>query len=117
MPAYSTLTYLLDPIELASRDEITALQTDLLKATLANVYNNVPHYRMAFDAAGVHPGDFKSLPDLAKFPFTTKKDLRANYPFGMFAVPQSQVMRRQAPRVSRRWWATPPTTSAIGLTW
>ena len=96
MPAHSTPTDLLDPIELASRDEITALQTERLKAALANVYQKVPHYRQAFDAAGVHPSDFKVLADLAKFPFTTKKDLRANYPFGMFAVPQSQVMRIHA---------------------
>ncbi|MBC7649347.1 MAG: phenylacetate--CoA ligase, partial [Vitreoscilla sp.] len=85
MPAHTTPTDLLDPIEKASRDEITALQTQRLKATLDNVYKKVPHYRHAFDAAGVHPGDFNVLADLAKFPFTTKKDLRANYPFGMFA--------------------------------
>ncbi len=96
MPSHTTPTDLLDPIEKASRDEITALQIQRLKATLANVYQNVPHYRQAFDAAGVHPGDFKVLADLAKFPFTTKNDLRANYPFGMFAVPQSQVMRIHA---------------------
>ena len=96
MPTYTTPTDLLDPIEKASRDEITALQIQRLKATLANVYHNVPHYRQAFDAAGVHPGDFKVQADLAKFPLTTKKDLRANYPFGMFAVPQSQVMRIHA---------------------
>ena len=96
MPAHTTPTDLLDPIEKSSRDEITALQTQRLKATLDNVYKKVPHYRHAFDAAGVHPGDFKVLADLAKFPFTTKKDLRANYPFGMFAVPQSQVMRIHA---------------------
>ena len=96
MPAHTTPKDLLDPIELASRDEITALQTQRLKTTLATVYQNVPHYRQAFDAVGVHPSEFKSLPDLAKFPFTTKKDLRANYPFGMFAVPQSQVMRIHA---------------------
>ncbi len=96
MPNYTTPTDLLDPIEKASRDEITALQVRRLKATLENVYQNVPHYRQAFDTAGVHPGDFKTLTDLAKFPFTTKKDLRANYPFGMFAVPQSQVMRIHA---------------------
>lgn len=87
---------LLDPMEKASRDEITALQVERLKATLNNVYQNVPHYRQAFDAAGVHPSDFNVLADLAKFPFTTKKDLRANYPFGMFAVPQSRVMRIHA---------------------
>ncbi len=96
MPSHTTPTDLLDPIEKASRDEITALQIQRLKATLHTVYQNVPHYRQAFDAAGVHPGDFKTLADLAKFPFTTKKDLRANYPFGMFAVPQSQVMRIHA---------------------
>ena len=96
MPSHTTPTDLLDPIEIASRDEITALQTQRLKATLDNVHQNVPHYRQAFDAAGVHPTDFKVLADLAKFPFTTKKDLRANYPFGMFAVPQSQVMRIHA---------------------
>ena len=96
MPVHTTPTDLLDPAEKASRDEITALQIQRLKATLANVYQNVPHYRQAFDAAGVHPGDFKTLADLAKFPFTTKKDLRANYPFGMFAVPQSRVMRIHA---------------------
>ncbi len=96
MPVHTTPTDLLDPIEKASRDEITALQTQRLKATLENVYKNVPHYRQAFDAAGVHPSDFKVLADLAKFPFTTKKDLRANYPFGMFAVPQNQVARIHA---------------------
>ena len=96
MPKHTTPTDLLDPIETASRDEITALQIKRLKATLDNVYQNVPHYRQAFDTAGVHPNDFKTLADLAKFPFTTKKDLRANYPFGMFAVPQSQVMRIHA---------------------
>ena len=96
MPSHTTPADLLDPIEKASRDEITALQTQRLKATLNNVYQNVPHYRQAFKAAGVHPSDFRVLADLAKFPFTTKKDLRANYPFGMFAVPQSRVMRIHA---------------------
>ena len=96
MPVHTTPTDLLDPIETASRDEITALQITRLKATLNNVYQNVAHYRQAFDVAGVHPDDFKVLADLAKFPFTTKKDLRANYPFGMFAVPQSQVTRIHA---------------------
>ena len=80
MPNHTTPTDLLDPIEKASRDEVTALQTQRLKATLANVYQNVPHYRQAFDAAGVHPSDFKVLADLAKFPFTNKKDLRAPHP-------------------------------------
>ena len=96
MPSHTTPTDLLDGPEKASRDEITALQTQRLKATLDNVYQNVPHYRQAFDAAGVHPTDFKVLADLTKFPFTTKNDLRANYPFGMFAVPQSKVMRIHA---------------------
>ena len=96
MRTHTTPIALLDPIEKASRDEITALQTQRLKATLANVYKNVPHYRAAFDAAGVHPNDFKTLSDLAKFPLTTKKDLRANYPFGMFAVPRSKVARIHA---------------------
>ncbi len=96
MAIHTTPTQLLEPIETASRDEITALQTRRLKATLANVYQNVPHYRRAFDAAGVHPDDFTALADLTKFPFTTKKDLRANYPFGMFAVPQSRIMRIHA---------------------
>ena len=86
----------LDPIETASRDEITALQTQRLRHTLAHVYANVPHYRQAFDAAGVHPSDFKVLADLSKFPFTVKQDLRNNYPFGMFAVPRTQVARVHA---------------------
>jgi phenylacetate-CoA ligase len=96
MPAHTTPTELLDPIERASRDEITALQLQRLKATLKRVYENVPHYRKAFDDKGVHPDDLKELKDLGKFPFTTKKDLRDNYPFGMFAVPQSQVSRIHA---------------------
>ncbi|MBU6260425.1 MAG: phenylacetate--CoA ligase [Burkholderiales bacterium] len=86
----------LDPIERASRDEITALQLQRLKATLQRAYENVPHYRRAFDAAGVHPEDCRALADLAKFPFTTKKDLRDNYPFGMFAVPREQLARVHA---------------------
>jgi len=86
----------LDPIEHASRDEIEALQLERLKRTLAHAYQNVPHYRQAFDAAGVHPDDLKQLSDLARFPFTTKQDLRANYPFGMFAVPREQVARVHA---------------------
>ena len=93
---HTTPTDLLDPMEKASRDEITALQTRRLKATLDNVYQNVPYYWQAFDAAGVHPGDLKTLADLARFPFTTKTDLRNNYPFGMFAVPQSRIMRLHA---------------------
>lgn len=86
----------LDPIEIASRDEITALQTERLKWSLRHAYDNVPFYRKSFDDAGVHPDDLKSLSDLAKFPFTLKTDLRDNYPFGMFAVPREQVARIHA---------------------
>ena len=96
MATHTTPTDLLDPIERASRDEITALQIQRLKATLHKVYSNVPHYRKAFDAKGVHPEDLKTLKDLAKFPFTVKKDLRDNYPFGLFAVPKEQVSRIHA---------------------
>lgn len=86
----------LEPIETASRDELAALQLQRLRDTLERVYAHVPHYRAAFDAQGVHPSDLHSLADLAKFPFTTKHDLRANYPFGMFAVPREQVVRVHA---------------------
>ena len=86
----------LDPIERASRDEIQALQLQRLKATLKRAYENVPHYRAAFDARGVHPDDLKDLRDLHRFPFTQKKDLRDNYPFGLFAVPREQVVRVHA---------------------
>jgi phenylacetate-CoA ligase len=86
----------LDPIEIASRDAIAALQLQRLKATLRRVYDNVPHYWKKFDAAGAHPDDLKSLSDLAKFPFSTKEDLRANYPFGLFAVPSEQILRIHA---------------------
>jgi phenylacetate-CoA ligase len=86
----------LEPIELASRDELQALQLERMQWSLKHAYENVPHYRAAFDAAGVHPGDLKVLADLAKFPFTGKKALRDNYPFGMFAVPREQVVRVHA---------------------
>ena len=86
----------LDPIETASRDEIQALQLQRLQATLKRAYDNVPHYRAAFDAAGLRPEDCKTLADLARFPFTGKKELRDNYPFGMFAVPREQVVRIHA---------------------
>jgi len=86
----------LEPIETASRDEISALQTERLKWSLAHAYRNVERYRRKFDAAGVHPDDFRSLEDLAKFPFTTKADLRESYPFGMFAVPREQLVRIHA---------------------
>jgi phenylacetate-CoA ligase len=86
----------LDPIEIASRDEIAGLQLARLKATLRHVYDNVPHYWKAFDAAGVHPDDVHTLADLARFPFTAKADLRDNYPFGLFAVPREEVIRLHA---------------------
>src|ERR1700760_4792229 len=86
----------LDAIETASRDEIAALQCERLAWTLRHAYTNVPHYRAAFERAGVHPDDFRSLDDIAKFPFTTKQDLRANYPFGMFAVPRGKLVRVHA---------------------
>jgi len=85
-----------EPIETASRDALTALQIERLKATLNRVYDRVPHYRAKFDAAGVHPDDLKSLADLARFPFTTKQDLRDNYPFGLFATPQDEIARLHA---------------------
>ena len=86
----------LDAIETASRDELQALQLERLQWSLNHAYSNVPHYRAAFDAAGVHPSDLKTLADLAKFPFTNKKDLRDNYPFGMFAVPRERIARIHA---------------------
>jgi phenylacetate-CoA ligase len=86
----------LEAIERASRDEIAALQLGRLRATLRRAYDNVPHYRAAFDAAGVGPGDLRELADLASFPFLTKADLRDNYPFGLFAAPREQVVRIHA---------------------
>ena len=86
----------LDPIETASRDEVAALQLERLRWSLQHAYDNVPHYRAKFDAKGVHPSDLKTLADIAKFPFTTKSDLRDNYPFGLFAVPRNQVARVHA---------------------
>ncbi|KZY46283.1 phenylacetate-CoA ligase [Roseovarius sp. HI0049] len=86
----------LDPIEVASIDEIRGLQLDRLKWSLRHAYENVPMYRERFDQAGVHPDDLNSLSDLAKFPFTNKADLRDNYPFGLFAVPREQILRVHA---------------------
>ncbi|MCI5101363.1 phenylacetate--CoA ligase PaaK [Phaeobacter italicus] len=86
----------LDPIEIASIDEIRALQLDRLKWSVRHAYENVPMYRERFDAAGVHPDDLQQLSDLAKFPFTYKNDLRDNYPFGLFAVPRSDIIRLHA---------------------
>lgn len=86
----------LDSIEIASRDEIEALQLERLRWSLNHAYSNVPFYKDSFDKAGVHPDDLTSLADLARFPFTQKDDLRANYPFGLFAVPKSRIMRIHA---------------------
>ena len=86
----------LEPIEQASRDEITALQLDRLRWSLRHAYDNVAAYRKKFDAAGVNPDDLQGLEDLARFPFTTKQDLREHYPFGMFAVPQEKIVRIHA---------------------
>jgi phenylacetate-CoA ligase len=86
----------LDPIETASQDELRALQLQRLRWSLQHAYDNVPHYRRSFDAAGVHPNQLRALEDLASFPFTNKRDLRDNYPFGMFAVPREQVVRVHA---------------------
>ncbi len=86
----------LEPIETASRDEIAALQLERLKWTLRHAHDNVPHYRKTFAEKGVHPDDLQTLADLAKFPFSTKADLRQNYPYGLFAVPREQVARIHA---------------------
>lgn len=86
----------LEPIETASQDELRALQLQRLKWSLRHAYDNVPHYRRSFEQMGAHPDDLRSLADLAKFPFTEKRDLRDNYPFGMFAVPREQVARVHA---------------------
>ena len=86
----------LDPSVLASRDEIKALQLERLRWSLRHAYDNVELYRRRFDETGVHPDDCSSLDDLARFPFTTKAELRESYPFGMFAVPLDQVVRIHA---------------------
>jgi phenylacetate-CoA ligase len=86
----------LEPIERASLDELRALQLERMRWSLKHAYENVPHYRRAFDAKGVHPGDLKDLADLARFPFTVKSDLRDNYPFGLFAVPKERIARIHA---------------------
>ncbi len=86
----------LHPIETASKDELMALQLTRLKKTLHHVYNNSPVYKRKFDEAGVHPEDLKNLSDLAMFPFTTKADLRENYPYGMFSAPMDNIVRLHA---------------------
>ncbi|WP_435660564.1 phenylacetate--CoA ligase PaaK [Leisingera caerulea] len=86
----------LDPIEIASIDEIRNLQLERLKWSVRHAYDNVAMYKQRFDEAGVHPDDLQQLSDLAKFPFTYKNDLRDNYPFGLFAVPRSEIIRLHA---------------------
>jgi len=86
----------LDPIETAGQDELQTLQLERMRKSLRHAYANIAHYRRKFDAAGIHPDDLKSLSDLAKFPFTTKADLRETYPFGMFAVPMDRIARIHA---------------------
>ena len=86
----------LEPIETASIDELQAVQLERLQWSLKHAYDNVPMYKTKYDAAGVHPEDCKELADLSKFPFTTKEDLRQNYPFNTFAVPMEQVVRVHA---------------------
>src|SRR6185503_21150222 len=86
----------LNPIEIASRDEIAALQLRRMKWSLRHAYENVPHYGKSFEAVGVHPDDLKDLSDLRRFPLTSKDDLRANYPYGMFGVPMDKIVRIHA---------------------
>ena len=86
----------LEAIEVASRDEISALQLERLRWSVRHAYDNVSHYRKSFEAVGAHPDDLRTLGDLARFPLTSKTDLRDNYPFGMFAVPRQQVARIHA---------------------
>ena len=93
---HTAASFALEPIEKASIDELRALQLKRLQSTLQHAYANSPVYRAKFDAAGMRPDDCKSLADLAKFPFTTKKDLRDSYPYGMFAVPREQCARIHA---------------------
>ncbi|MEP6665244.1 MAG: phenylacetate--CoA ligase PaaK, partial [Nocardioidaceae bacterium] len=96
MAELSTPPALWDEAEQVSTDELRSLQLERLQSTLRRVYDHVPHYTSAFQAAGVHPDDLNELSDLQRFPLTTKADLRANYPFGMFAVPRREVSRIHA---------------------
>ncbi|NEE16055.1 phenylacetate--CoA ligase, partial [Streptomyces sp. SID7499] len=90
------MTVMLDAAERLGRGELEALQLERLRSTLRHAYDNVPFYRNAFDGAGLRPDDCRTLADLARFPFTVKADLRDNYPFGMFAVPEHEVRRIHA---------------------
>ncbi|HZE61761.1 MAG TPA: phenylacetate--CoA ligase PaaK [Burkholderiales bacterium] len=89
-------TFALEPIEIASREELRRLQLERLQWSLKHAYENVPQYQKKFDAAGVKPQDCRRLEDLRRFPFTTKADLRDAYPFGMFAVPMDRIVRIHA---------------------
>lgn len=107
----------LEPIERASIDELRALQLQRMRWSLGHAYDNVPQYRKMFDELQVHPGDLRELSDLARFPFTDKATLRANYPFDMFAVPRERISRLHASSGTTgrpRWSATPTTTSGPG---
>lgn len=95
-PGQAPPAELLDPAERMSVDELRALQLSRLQWTLRHAYDNVPHYRARFDAHGVHPDDCRELADIARFPTTTKADLRETYPFGMFAVPRERIARIHA---------------------
>jgi phenylacetate-CoA ligase len=86
----------LEPIERASRDELESLQLERLKWSVRHAFDHVPRYRQKFTAIGAHPDDLRTLSDLARFPFTTKQDLRDGYPFGLFAVPRTDVVRVHA---------------------
>ncbi|HSU78621.1 MAG TPA: phenylacetate--CoA ligase, partial [Burkholderiales bacterium] len=88
--------FALEPIEKAPRAELARLQLERLQWSLKHAYQNVPHYRRKFDAAGVKPQDCRTLADLQRFPFTTKADLRESYPYGMFAVPMERIVRIHA---------------------
>jgi hypothetical protein len=112
-------SFALEPIEKASLDELKALQLERLRWSLDHAYRNVARYRQKFDAVGVKPADCRSLADLAKFPFTTKADLRDTYPFGMFAVTMDRIVRIHASSArpaSRPSSATPRRTSIPGRT-
>src|SRR3954463_5993252 len=101
---------LLDPAERMGVDELRALQLERLQWSLRHAYENVPHYRRAFDAAGVHPEDCRELADLARFPTTSKADLRENYPFGCCPAPKQQVRRVHASS------GTPGRPTVVGYT-
>src|SRR5262245_12699850 len=96
MPTRSPAPADLEPIERASQDELRALQLKRLQWSVRHAYDNVPHYRSTFERHGVHPDDLRNLEDLAPFAYTSKQDLRENYPFGLFAVPREKVVRVHA---------------------